>query len=73
MDDSSSNTSNKGVGWWKTTLSVMAAFFGVQNKETLERDFKHGSVFQFVIAGLMGTALFILVVYLLVQWVMATA
>jgi len=63
----------KGTGWLATTLSVMAAGFGVQSQDALERDFKKGSALQFIVAGLIGTLVFILGVYLLVQWVLSTA
>lgn len=64
---------NKGTGWLASMFSVLAAGFGVQSQEALERDFKKGSAVQFIVAGLVGTLLFILAVYLMVQWVMSTA
>lgn len=65
------NNSNKGTGWLATGLSVLAAAFGVQSQSALERDFKQGSLFQFVVAGLLGTALFVLSIYLAVQWLLS--
>lgn len=77
MDDNANNDSpsakRTGTGWLATTMSVLAAGFGVQTQAALERDFKKGSVFQFVVAGLLGTLGFIVMVYLMVQWVMSTA
>lgn len=62
---------NKGTGWFSTGLSVLAAAFGVQSQAALERDFKKGSLFQFVVAGLVGTALFVLSIYFFVQWLLS--
>ncbi len=71
MNKSTPPEKRKGTGWLATTLSVMAAGFGVQSQEALERDFEKGSVFQFVVAGLIGTLVFIFAVYLMVQWVLS--
>lgn len=72
MDDSKP-PEKKGTGWLATSLSVLAAGFGVQSQEALERDFNKGSALQFIIAGLVGTVIFIFAVYLLVVWVMSTS
>ena len=72
MDDSTP-PKKKGTGWLATSLSVLAAGFGVQSPEALERDFNKGSAIQFIVAGLIGTAIFIFGVYMLVVWVMSTA
>ncbi|MGE3772670.1 MAG: DUF2970 domain-containing protein [Gammaproteobacteria bacterium] len=53
--------------------SVLAAFFGVQSERNRQRDFEHGSGRAFVVAGLIGTALFVLVVVLVVKLVIGAA
>jgi len=53
--------------------SVFAAFTGVQSQANRERDFARGSTRVWVVAGLVGTALFILVVYLAVKLILALA
>jgi hypothetical protein len=53
--------------------SVLAAFFGVQNSKNRERDFKHGNHRQFIITGIVVTAVFVLSVYALVQMVLKNA
>ncbi len=53
--------------------SVLAAFFGVQSERNRERDFKHGSGKTFVIAGLIGAVLFIVVIALVVKLVLSAA
>lgn len=50
--------------------SVLAAAFGVQSNRNRERDFKHGSARAFILAGLMGTVVFILSVVLVVKLVL---
>lgn len=51
-------------------LSVLGAFFGVQSKETRERDFQHGKFYQFAIIGLVVAITFVLMVWGLVSVVM---
>ena len=47
----------------KVIGSVLAAFIGVQSNKNRERDFKHGRVAHFIIAGLILTLVFIVLVY----------
>jgi hypothetical protein len=53
-----SNTDNNS-GFKTTAKSVGAAFFGVQSKKNRERDFNEGKLSHFIIAGIIGVALFI--------------
>jgi len=50
--------------------SVIAASIGVQSNRNRERDFRQGSAKTFIIAGLIGTLLFILTVYTVVSLVL---
>jgi len=52
----------KGTGFWAVMQSVGAAMIGVQSRKNRERDFTQGKPIQFIIVGLVGTALFLLVV-----------
>lgn len=61
------------VGVLATIASVLAAFFGVQSSRVRQRDFTGGSPALFLITALALTAGFVLVLYAIVQWVMATA
>ncbi|MDJ0871436.1 MAG: DUF2970 domain-containing protein [Gammaproteobacteria bacterium] len=63
----------EGLTLWQTIVSTAAAMFGVQKNENRIRDFSKGKPHQFIIAGLIGTALFVLVVVLVVQVVMRVA
>jgi len=53
--------------------SVLAASFGVQSGRNRERDFRQGSARTFIIAGLIGTVIFILTVYTVVRLVLGAA
>lgn len=53
--------------------SVLAASFGVQSAQNRERDFSRGSAKTFIIAGLIGTLVFILTVYTVVKLVLGAA
>ncbi len=52
---------------WQVLKSVMASFFGVQNEKTRRRDFTYGKPSQFITIGLILTAFFIIVIYLIVK------
>jgi len=46
---------------------------GVQSRRNRERDFTEGKPVHFVVGGLIGTLLFVLAVWLLVRYLIATA
>ena len=54
-------------------LSVLASFIGVQSDKNRERDFTQGKPVHFIIAGLILTAVFILVVWGVVKLVLSSA
>jgi hypothetical protein len=47
--------------------SVIAAFIGVQSEENRKKDFEHGSLSTYVIAGFIFTALFVVAIIFLVS------
>jgi len=47
--------------------SVLAAFIGVQSEENRKKDFEHGSLSTYVIAGLIFTTLFVVAIIFLVS------
>ncbi|MBL4763071.1 MAG: DUF2970 domain-containing protein [Gammaproteobacteria bacterium] len=61
------------ITFLQVMLSVMSAFFGVQNKERRIRDFSYGKPSQFILAGIILTAMFVMIVFSLVQWVLSLA
>ena len=53
--------------------SVLSAAIGIQSSKNRERDFKHGKLSTFVVAGIIFVALFIFSVYSVVQVVLHQA
>ncbi|MFK7997819.1 MAG: DUF2970 domain-containing protein [Granulosicoccus sp.] len=62
-----------GTGFWNVVQSVGAALIGVQSRKNRERDFTHGKPVHFIVGGILGTLLFMLAVWLLVQYLLATS
>ena len=50
-------------------VSVLRAMFGVQSSENRERDFAKGEVAVFLVIGLMMTAIFMLNLFLFVNYI----
>jgi len=62
------NDKTKGTGFWAVVQSILAAGIGVQSKANKERDFKYGKPIHFIVGGLLGTIIFIVSVWLFVQY-----
>ncbi len=62
-----------GTGFWSVAHSIGAGLLGVQSSKNRERDFTHGKPIHFVIGGVVGTLLFLLAIWLLVQYLLATS
>ena len=58
---------------WQITLSTIAAAFGVQSQRNQDRDFKHGSLYTYIIAGVIFTLLFVITVVMVVKLVLANS
>lgn len=58
---------------WQVVKSILAAALGVQSEEARRRDFSKGSPAAFVIGGIVFTAVFVLVLVLIVQAVVRSA
>ena len=63
----------RGTGVLAVMQSVAAAAIGVQSRANRERDFTQGKAWHFVIGGVIGTLLFLLVIYLFVRVMLATS
>ncbi len=61
------------VSFWQTLKSTAAAAFGVQSDDVRERDFNHGSPASFIIAGLVFTVIFVVVLLVIVNLVLSNA
>ncbi|MGO0307125.1 DUF2970 domain-containing protein [Endozoicomonas acroporae] len=56
----------KGTGIKSVVLSALSAAFGVQKRANLERDFQQGKPAHYIIAGIAGTVLFVLILLFVV-------
>lgn len=61
------------VSTWQVIKSAAAAGFGVQSEAARQRDFSHGRPLPFIIAGVVGTILFILTIVTIVRVVLHMA
>ncbi len=64
---------DKRPGVLQIFKSVGAAFFGVQSEANRQRDFTHGQLHHYVLAGLVATVVFVLVLWGIVQLVLTLA
>ncbi len=60
----------KGTGVKSVIFSALSAAFGVQKRANLERDFQQGKPAHYIIAGIVGTLLFIAILMTIVVLVM---
>jgi hypothetical protein len=65
-----SATTNSKIPFWRVMLSVIQASFGVQNHDNRERDFTQGRFLPFVVAALVFTVVFVVVLMLIVRAVL---
>lgn len=63
----------KGTGFWAVVQSVLAAGIGVQSSKNRKRDFTQGKAIHFIVGGLIGTAIFVLVVWTFVNYLISTS
>ena len=60
-------------GFWQVLKSTLSAALGVQSNKNRERDFSHGSIKTFAVAGLIFTVVFILTIIGIVKLVLSNA
>jgi len=65
--------SEVGLTLWQLIGSALAAGFGVQSSKNRQRDFGRGKPIQFVIVGIVLTALFVLILAGVVNIVLSKA
>ncbi len=53
--------------------SILASFYGVQSSKRRQRDFQSGKAKQFIIAGVVMTAVWYFAIYLIVSIVLENA
>lgn len=59
--------------FWQIVLSTMSAFLGVQSNKNRVRDFKHGNIYAYIVAGLIFTTIFIGCIVLTINVVLSNA
>ena len=62
-----------GTGFFAVMQSVGAAMLGVQSSKNKERDFTHGKPIHFIVGGVIGTLIFLLCIWLLVKYLIASS
>jgi len=65
-----SNSSSDKISLKETIASVAAAFIGIQSNKNRQRDFKQGKFSHFIIAGVLGVAIFITALIVVVNIVL---
>lgn len=63
---------DRSLSFLQLAGSVLAAAFGVQSSKNRERDFSRGKVAHFVVAGVIFTAAFVLIVVVVVNLVIGS-
>ena len=62
----------RGTGFLAVVQSVLAAGIGVQPSANRERDFTRGRPLHFIVGGVIGTLVFVLGIWALVRYLIAT-
>lgn len=70
IEDKQQEQPDQKIPFWRMVLSVVQASFGVQSKKNKERDFSSGSITGFVVAALLFTFVFVMVLVAVVSWVL---
>ncbi len=63
----------KPLTFWQIAGSAAAAAFGVQSRANRERDFSRGKPMHFIIAGIVFTIVFVVIVASVVRFVLHSA
>jgi len=64
-------TARKG-SWLRTAKAVAWSFFGIRRRADYAKDVEQLNPIHVVIAGIVGAALFVVVLVLLVRWVVSS-
>ena len=72
MSDGLREASQRKASFLETMQAVAWSFFGVRKSKDYERDVQRLNPVHLVIAGVIGAALFVVVLVLLVNWVLAS-
>ncbi len=67
------NEQKNGVRILDVCKSILMSFFGVQKESVRQRDFEKGKPLHFIVAGIVFTLLFIVLLYSLVKLILHLA
>ncbi|MEN8261706.1 MAG: DUF2970 domain-containing protein [Pseudomonadota bacterium] len=62
---------NDKISFFEIVRSVVASMIGIQSEKNRERDFKKGSASVYLAAGIIGTIIFVLILYAIVSAVLS--
>jgi hypothetical protein len=60
------------AAWWQTAAAVAWSFFGIRRSADHARDVQRLNPVHVVVAGVVGAAIFVVVLVLLVRWVVGS-
>jgi len=69
--DSAPVTARKG-SWLRTAKAVAWSFFGIRRRADYAKDVDQLNPIHVVVAGIVGAALFVVVLVLLVRWIISS-
>ena len=72
MEKYSTEGAGKGTGFINVLKSAIAAAIGVQSSKNRERDFNYGKPIHFIVAGVLLTITFLLLIGLFVKIMIST-
>jgi hypothetical protein len=72
VSDGLKSAVRRKLSFWQTLRAVGWSFFGVRKSAEWEKDVGQLNPVHLIIAGLMAAVLFVVVLVLLVQWVIAS-
>ena len=72
-EEQKKDADDRPLTFWQIAGSAVAAAFGVQSRANRERDFSRGKPIHFIVAGIVFTAVFVLVVASVVHLVLRNA
>ncbi|MGE5864401.1 MAG: DUF2970 domain-containing protein [Rhizobacter sp.] len=72
MSDGLKSAVRRKLSFWQTLRAVAWSFFGVRKSADYEKDVGQLNPVHLIIAGLLGAAIFVVVLVLLVRWVIAS-
>jgi hypothetical protein len=72
VSDGLKSAVRRKLSFWQTLRAVAWSFFGVRKSADYEKDVGQLNPVHLIIAGLLGAAIFVVVLVLLVRWVIAS-